>query len=796
MASPSASLCSSDSPGNGMETAILCLETVRDRKIIEVAVQAFGIELSPVVVSLVPPPTLASRLISMVSGSRTLPELCERLVVEVGEEDALLILYEVLLQVEMEEEKLKKIKNYCDTELADSMYVISKYPDFSTLLALSNIVLSMSDEEFNSLCHIYFHSGQGLLFKKYRDSPGVRLDFVAFVYNKKYEGNGEFREYLNETLNSESKIKIDSYFNRLKIKKRPHAIFQRAMAEGYVSLTNIKIIICGPPYVGKTALKALLLNKEAPLKHNSTPIAARPVQAIEILADGDQYWIEVSDNDLLQMLSDTIGKHTILHSKSSSKELNISAHPKLLHTAVSLEETSSLDSEASSSTQHDVSHAITVTPQQPEDRDFASIKILEQLSSPVIRKEEPLKLHESTWIRLIDSGGQPQFVDLLRLFIRDNSLHIIVMKVTESLHDKPTFAYSLDGKPVSVPKELSMTNLQIIESFVRSASATSRHKMTNSKPSFAIVATNYDQSKFKRLIGLDEKLKTKNKILQKSLEKFLDLFIFYNRDSNELIFPVNNLCQKNREKISNEIRHQLYSSLPDSIHLKVDIPVRWYVFDLNMKKEASNEPHGVISLESCYTIGSKLDMTKADVNQCLLYLDSVRLCIYYPNIIPHAVFTNPQFLIDSLSNIVRVSFVDDLQQILPEGVSLSDEIVQSLKRDGVLDESLLDSLGQIFIANLFSKSDLMLLLQHFRVISPVTTASNTTKYFIPILLPTERLTGNQRAIIGASIDPLVITMNKENLLVQVINYYINYVQIILVSLSIGFIPSIDCVFIK
>uniref|UniRef100_A0A1X7SJ85 Uncharacterized protein n=1 Tax=Amphimedon queenslandica TaxID=400682 RepID=A0A1X7SJ85_AMPQE len=137
-----------------MDTAILYLETEWNQKIIEVAAQAFGIEPCPVVISLVPPPTLASRLISKMSGSRTLPELCERLVAKIGKEDALLILYEVLLQVGVEEEKLQRIKNYCDTELADSMYIIGKYPDFSTLLALSNIVLSMSDEEFNSLCHV------------------------------------------------------------------------------------------------------------------------------------------------------------------------------------------------------------------------------------------------------------------------------------------------------------------------------------------------------------------------------------------------------------------------------------------------------------------------------------------------------------------------------------------------------------------------------------------------------------------------------------------------------------------
>ena len=561
------------------------------------------------------------------SRPRTLPELYDRLVTEVGDEEALFILHEALVGVGVEEELLRKVvsRANCDAKIADSIYMHEKYSDFSMLLALGNTVLSISKEEFK------------LYFKKMRYGPRSRLGDVAHLY---HEHGGHFSEFLDTTLELKAKQYIDSH-----IKKRARAIFRRAMAEGYVSLINIKIIICGPPYVGKTAFKALLLNSKPPLKHNSTPIAARPVQAIEILADGDQVWKEVSDDDLLQMLSATVRKQPKVSPENySTSTLAVGAIFKSLHRAVSIEESSLPD--VPSSTHTNTLHEIAVAPHQPA-RDFASEKIVEQLASAKMRQEVPLKLHESTWIRLIDSGGQPQFIDLLHLFIRDNSLYIIVMKVTESLHDKPSFAYSLNGKPVSVPKELSLTNLQIIESFVRSATAASRHQMTNGKPSFAIVATNCDQSKFKRLVGLDENLKTKNKILQESLKDFLDLFIFYNRDSNKLIFPVNNLCQQNREKISNEIRHRLLSSQPD-ICLKVKIPIRWHIFDLNMKKEASNEPHGVISLESCYTLGNKLDMKKAEIYQCLIYLDSVRLCIYYPDIIPHAVFTNPQFLIDSL----------------------------------------------------------------------------------------------------------------------------------------------------
>ena len=146
----------------------------------------------------------------------------------------------------------------------------------------------------------------------------------------------------------------------------------------------------------------------------------------------------------------------------------------------------------------------------------------------------------------------------------------------------------------------------------------------------------------------------------------------------------------------------------------------------------------------------------------------MRLCIYYPNIIPRVVFTSPQFLIDCLSNIVRVSFVDDLQQILPEGVSLSDETVLSLKRDGVFDESLLDNLGLTFLPTLFSKSDLLSLLQHFRLISPIKAAHDVHQYFIPVLLSAERLTEEQKAIFGLTLDPLIITF-KGQLVLQVSN---------------------------
>lgn len=72
-----------------------------------------------------------------------------------------------------------------------------------------------------------------------------------------------------------------------------HVALEKGMKEGYVSLNNIKMVICGPPCVGKTAFRSLLLNNPRPLTHNSTPITARPVKAIERIAAGRKIWEEM-----------------------------------------------------------------------------------------------------------------------------------------------------------------------------------------------------------------------------------------------------------------------------------------------------------------------------------------------------------------------------------------------------------------------------------------------------------------------------------------------------------------------
>ena len=530
------------------------------------------------------------------------------------------------------------------------------------------------------------------------------------------------------------------------------------MEEGYVSLKSINMVIYGPPGVGKTSFQDLLCGEPPRKEYKSTPIA-RPIQAIEkIAANGDKSWGKVTEDDLLEALRAAIQEDKPIPTLQP-------------HTAVA---TPSVDTGTTPKTEDNKKHSSSATNNtRPMDKDYTS-DIIAKLAG----RKGSQKLLEATWIHLLDSGGQPQFADLLRMFVRDNSLYIIVMKATESLHDKPVIVYSFDGTPVSDGNQVTqaspstkmiMTNLQNIKNFVCSVIKASRSTIKAGgevinqplTPAFAIIVTHCD--KYEQQTIKNETLEEKNEILKDSFEDNFAHFIFncdcekHNNNSNEcqLIFPVNNHCEsKHRESLSAGIRKRFMSRF--CTFVPQEIPARYYIFEIKMN-QASEEPHGMISTKfHADEIGNKLGMNESEVKDCLEYLDSLRLCIYYSCVLPHVVFTDAQFLIDCLSKIVRVSIVDDVQQILPKEVSLSDEAIRNLKGNGIFEDSLLDCLQLTFDSSLFTKDNLLSLLEQFHIVSPIPADTTPKQYFMPTLLPPKTLTDEEKKDLTKGREQLII----------------------------------------
>ena len=243
--------------------------------------------------------------------------------------------------------------------------------------------------------------------------------------------------------------------------------------------------------------------------------------------------------------------------------------------------------------------------------------------------------------------------------------------------------------------------------------------------------------------------------------------------------------------------------------MEIQVPIRWFVFEIMMKDEVSKE--GIISLSKCHQISRNLGMNERDVTECLKYFDSLSLVLYFPNVLDQVIFTNPQYLLDILSTLISISFVNCY---LPSGVQ------SLLQQKGIFEDSLLDELPTLtykdlltdeviskdltsdelknltyktlltdepiledlqdeqpttpsFVPPLFTKNDFLKLLVYLRIAARI----SSTEYFIPAVLPVKE---KKRAELpNSDTEPLILHFKCGVVpQVRIITFYDSYLYLI------------------
>ena len=311
-----------------------------------------------------------------------------------------------------------------------------------------------------------------------------------------------------------------------------------------------------------------------------------------------------------------------------------------------------------------------------------------------------------------------------------------------------------------------MTYIQLIQSFVRSivsSKYTVRKGLEGVKPLFVIIGTYYDHTHgIKGFLKSIEPLAEKNRQLALALQEYKEHLVFYNEHNEELIFPVNNMCKSSRKIISSEIRNRITCS---SKPMPIKIPIRWYMFEVKVKEESLKVAHGMVTLDTCEQIGIKLGMGKQEVSQCIEYLNSLSLFFYF-SVLPHVVFTNPQYLLDTVTSLIRMSFVDYPEELLAKGFALPPDMQRKLRREGIFSEELLHYLSLEFIPDLFTKDHLIQLLQYLFIVAPIKKTSPIL-YFLPSALPPLHLSEEEKREFCLNCEPTFLLF-KNKMIPQVI----------------------------
>ena len=357
----------------------------------------------------------------------------------------------------------------------------------------------------------------------------------------------------------------------------------------------------------------------------------------------------------------------------------------------------------------------------PETSDI--LKLMKSLST----SKQPLRAH---WMHFIDSGGQPQFLEILPAFIRNISLLLLLVKLSEELSDTPTVEYfSPDGKSYQLgifPLSNEQLLLQAAQlSLFHQSQISLPHNIIEkeqSQPNMTVVGTFADQeSKCK------ETRSEKNNRLKQLLQPFQKQLI--PRSKSEIIFPVNAKSAgqgKNEDPVASELRRVIQKLAP---RLRMRFPLLWYFLEMELRRLGEK----IITKSKCWEIAKKLGFeSKEALEAALLYLHEANLFLYYPDVLSSTIFVDPQAV---LTNITQLYERHIKLEDAPESEVVREDDLR-YRDQALFTASALISQDTDYSKAAFPNEDLIILLQNRLIVSEMPFFINDeTTYFMPSLLP-------------------------------------------------------------
>ena len=464
----------------------------------------------------------------------------------------------------------------------------------------------------------------------------------------------------------------------------------------------------GPPGSGKTCTQCLLLNEAPPKKDitDSTPIACRAIKATRADAHDDT-WQRIDDKAMLERLKFDLQKETYSAQKESTDEDDDDEQQTESRTEVN---TSSSITSTSTIT-HDISEAKSTATSSANDLNVTREEIVELLSK--VNATTTLSDH---MMYIIDSGGQPAFQELMPLFTRRTSLNIITIDLDrfKNPEDKLPCHFRHDGQSFLIDSD----NEKYRE-FVKKAICSSTS--SEEPPQCFVLGTHKDKVKNEDIEKAEEVLMSILKSL--SEEQQSRVIKPGGPRSEKIIYPINAICEVNREIEARELCATIKSCFNTSA---TSIPTRWFAFELFIQREADN---GLLETERAFSIGRDLYMDKADTEDALKYLHEVTIIFYYPEVLP-IIFADPQPILNILSNLLALTYVEPRHRS-KIAVNVTNYEVKILADNGIFKADLVEKLALKY--SKFPKSDFIKLLLHLHIIAEI-KEELYSGYFIPCAL--------------------------------------------------------------
>ncbi len=511
------------------------------------------------------------------------------------------------------------------------------------------------------------------------------------------------------------------------------AILTKGLKSGSVKLHITKCGVSGPPETGKSHVRALMLGLPRPLTRHSTALATEADQATpdfqkltsEDLVDMDGkgcMWRVLKDDNMARIIANTLYSKYLNEAGSE----NLSRGPQ---------------------SQSEVREAT-------QERYKMILDIKKRLRCMIGKKERKRKgLNGIRLVYFVDTGGQPQFQEILPNFIKCD-VNLLVHNLSQDLQHCPDFNYVTNGKKFSVPECMKLSNIDIIEQSVQSITSNAR---PNTKPSVAMVGTFKDKcnpQSYAQMLG------EKSRIINEHLKPYMSgrgkCEIFSpNRTPDQRIFAIDGSLEgwnSNAESLD-KLKHFITEY---ATKRSIEVPIKYFIFIEILKAYATKMGRQYLTLDECNYIAttSKISMISSDVLEALTLFDECNVILYFPKILKNIVFIKPGFLFNLVTDLIVASFHCESDMLSQERIYF--------QRTGMFSKLILQDIPSLQLTGEFTQQGFLNLMKDLFIIAAL---SQQDCYFMPCVLPLEEssaVSGELAAIKefmrGNDIDgPLVIS---------------------------------------
>ena len=516
--------------------------------------------------------------------------------------------------------------------------------------------------------------------------------------------------------------------------EKARQILEAALQDGSFPLGYLKAIAVGVARSGKTLSKNHVFNIKIDFDPNcsiSTGVCEAPIlafrqltcQLIKALPSLEGFDL-LQYEDINQVLADVVRKGThrgrvgkVVEEMVQAAGEGSSLSDRSEGVAASSVGTASGDSAASTA----VANAI-FSPNKPKPKPKKSLLsrlFFKRQGEAVAHNNDPL--YKLQLILFRDSGGQPQFHEVVAAFSHNVSLVLVFIKLNERLDVLCTNAFTdKEGKWFTEHCPSLLTNEQMVVQFVHTMMCKPVAGSEGMHARFMVIGTHRDLMR-----KCNETLAQKNKRLASLLLPALEENLIMN--GNDIIFAVNaKNPNKNDKKVFNLIREKVADL---SGALDVDTPIVFLMLLNDVNKYAEDQRKKVVSVEECQAIAGRLKMERQSLEAALIFFNDMSMWMYMPSVLPDVVFVDPQMALDSINQIVQYSFRVGGGAI--PGLSASE---CRLWKEGVVSSEMLkgEEFHGCFVRGLFEADDALKLFNKLYIVACL----NEREFIMPAMLQT------------------------------------------------------------